>query len=161
GAQLVVQGRVHGVAKAAAYQEMKRELMGPVLDSFTHLRREADVVLVEGAGSAAEINLRTNDIANMGFARAADVPVVLIGDIERGGGRGRPVGTRAVTRRGAAALGRGFLINKFRGDPGLFAGGMAAIAEATGWQPLGLVPFFPDACLLPAEDALALNRAPP
>src|SRR5262249_22716873 len=85
GAQLVVQGRVHGVAKAAAYQEMKRELMGPVLDSFTHLRREADVVLVEGAGSAAEINLRTNDIANMGFARAADVPVVLIGDIERGG----------------------------------------------------------------------------
>src|SRR6201998_1483751 len=85
GAQVVVQGRVYAVAKAAAYQQMKPELMRFVLDSFQHLKREADIVLVEGAGSAAEVNLRANDIANMGFARAADVPVVLIGDIDRRG----------------------------------------------------------------------------
>jgi len=161
GAQVVVQGRVHGVAKAAAYQQMKAGLMGFVLDSFTRLKQEADVVLVEGAGSAAEINLRRNDIANMGFARAADVPVVLIGDIDRGGVIASLVGTKAVIEPGDAALIRGFLVNKFRGDPVLFASGMEAIAHATGWQPLGLIPFFPDARLLPAEDALALERALP
>ncbi len=161
GAQVVVQGRVHGVAKAAAYQQMKPGLMSFVLDSFTRLKQEADVVLVEGAGSAAEINLRRNDIANMGFARAADVPVVLIGDIDRGGVIASLVGTKAVIEPGDAALVRGFLVNKFRGDPALFASGMAAIAEATGWRALGLVPFFPDARLLPAEDALALDRALP
>ena len=161
GAQVVVQGRVHGVAKAAAYQQMKAGLMGFVLDSFTRLKQEADVVLVEGAGSAAEINLRRNDIANMGFARAADVPVVLIGDIDRGGVIASLVGTKAVIEPGDAALIRGFLVNKFRGDPVLFASGMEAIAHATGWQPLGLIPFFPDARLLPAEDALALDRALP
>jgi adenosylcobyric acid synthase len=161
GAQVVVQGRVHGVAKAAAYQQMKPGLMCSVLDSFTRLKREADVVLVEGAGSAAEINLRANDIANMGFARAADVPVVLIGDIDRGGVIASLVGTKAVIEPDDAALVRGFLVNKFRGDPALFASGMAAITHATGWPPLGLVPFFPDARLLPAEDALALDRALP
>jgi len=161
GAQIVVQGRVHSVAKAAAYQHMKPELMGFVLDSFSRLKREADVVLVEGAGSAAEINLRANDIANMGFARAADVPVVLIGDIDRGGVIASLVGTKAVIEPGDAALVRGFLVNKFRGDPALFASGMEMIAQATGWPPLGLIPFFPDARLLPAEDALALDRALP
>jgi adenosylcobyric acid synthase len=161
GAQVVVQGGVHGVAKAAAYQQMKPGLMSFVLDSFTRLKQEADVVLVEGAGSAAEINLRRNDIANMGFARAADVPVVLIGDIDRGGVIASLVGTKAVIEPDDAALVRGFLVNKFRGDPALFASGMAAIEHATGWQPLGLVPFFPDARLLPAEDALALDRALP
>jgi adenosylcobyric acid synthase len=161
GAQVIVQGRVHGVAKAAAYQQMKPELMSFVLDSFARLKREADVVLIEGAGSAAEINLRRNDIANMGFARAADVPVVLIGDIDRGGVIASIVGTKAVIEPDDAALVRGFLVNKFRGDPALFASGMEAIADATGWQPLGLVPFFPEARLLPAEDALALDRALP
>jgi adenosylcobyric acid synthase len=161
GAQVVVQGRVYCIAKAAAYQRMKPELMGFVLDSFNRLKQEADVVLVEGAGSAGEINLRANDIANMGFARTADVPVVLIGDIDRGGVIASLVGTKAVIEPGDAALVRGFLVNKFRGDPALFASGMAAIAGATGWQPLGLVPFFPDASLLPAEDALGLDRATP
>jgi len=161
GAQVVVQGRVHGVAKAAAYQQMKPGLMSFVLDSFTRLKQEADVVLVEGAGSAAEINLRRNDIANMGFARAADVPVVLIGDIDRGGVIASLVGTKVVIEPDDAALVRGFLVNKFRGDPALFASGMAAIADATGWHALGLIPFFPDARLLPAEDALALDRAMP
>src|SRR5215468_4815293 len=140
---------------------MKPKLMSFVLESFGCLRCEADVVLVEGAGSAAEVNLRANDIANMGFARTAEVPVVLIGDIDRGGVIASLVGTKAVIEPQDAALVRGFLVNKFRGDAALFASGMAAIADATGWQPLGLIPFFPDAHLLPAEDALALDRAFP
>src|ERR1700726_1493620 len=161
GAQIVVQGRVRGAAKAAAFQCIKADLMPYVLDSFAHLRREADLVLVEGAGSASEVNLRPNDIANMGFARAAGVPVVLIGDIDRGGVIASLVGTKAVIDPDDAALIRGFLVNKFRGDPDLFASGMATIAHATGWEPLGLIPFFPDARLLPAEDALALDRVSP
>ena len=161
GAQVVVQGRVHGAAKAAAYQQMKPELMRFVLDSFARLQAEADIVLVEGAGSASEVNLRANDIANMGFARAAGVPVVLIGDIDRGGVIASLVGTKAVIDPDDAALVRGFLVNKFRGDPALFASGMATIAHATGWQPLGLIPFFAEARLLPAEDALGLDRTSP
>ncbi len=161
GAQLVVQGRVYGRATAAEYQLVKHELMPFVLDSFARLKEAADIVLVEGAGSASEINLRGNDIANMGFARAADVPVVLIGDIDRGGVIASLVGTKAVIEAEDAALIKGFLVNKFRGDPKLFASGMTLIAAATGWQPLGLVPFFPEARLLPAEDALALSAARP
>ena len=159
GAQIVVQGRVHGTAKAVAYQHLKPDLMPFVLDSYGRLKREADIVLVEGAGSASEVNLRANDIANMGFARAADVPVVLIGDIDRGGVIASLVGTKVVIDASDAAMILGFLVNKFRGDPTLFADGMATIARATGWEPLGLVPFFPDARLLPAEDALALDAA--
>src|SRR5580704_14759148 len=96
GAQIVVQGKVFGNAKAAEYQEIKRDLLPRVLDSYARLKAEADIVLVEGAGSASEINLRANDIANMGFARAADVPVVLIGDIDRGGVIASLAGTKAV-----------------------------------------------------------------
>ena len=161
GAQIVVQGKVYGSAKAAAYQHIKRDLLPFVLDSFERLRGEADLVLIEGAGSAAEINLRANDIANMGFARAADVPVVLIGDIDRGGVIASLIGTKAVIAPEDAALIAGFIVNKFRGDPALFADGMARIATATGWQALGLVPHFADAQLLPAEDALALERSRP
>jgi adenosylcobyric acid synthase len=161
GAQIVVQGRVLGSAKAAAYQHMKADLLPLVLNSFTRLRSEADIVLVEGAGSAAEVNLRNNDIANMGFARAAKVPVVLIGDIDRGGVIASLVGTKAVIAPEDAALIRGFIVNKFRGDPVLFAGGMERIAQQTGWEALGLVPFFPPACMLPAEDALALEQNAP
>ena len=161
GAQIVVQGRVYGRASAAEYQRLKPELMAFVLDSFAKLKGEADIVLVEGAGSASEINLRANDIANMGFARAADVPVVLIGDIDRGGVIASLVGTKAVIEAEDAALIVGFLVNKFRGDPALFANGMALIAAATGWEVIGLVPFFPGARLLPAEDALALDAARP
>ncbi len=161
GAQIVVQGRVRGTAKASAYQRMKPDLMPYVLDSFTRLTNAADVVLVEGAGSASEVNLRTNDIANMGFARAADIPVVLIGDIDRGGVIASLVGTKMVLAADDAALIRGFLVNKFRGDPALFADGMATIARATGWRSLGLIPFFSDAWRLPAEDALALDHARP
>jgi adenosylcobyric acid synthase len=159
GAQVVVHGRVHGTAKAAAYQATKASLMPFVLESFERLKGEADIVLVEGAGSASEVNLRANDIANMGFARRADVPVVLIGDIDRGGVIASLVGTKAVIDPGDAALVRAFIVNKFRGDPALFADGMRMIAQATGWEALGLVPFFAEARLLPAEDSLALERA--
>ncbi len=161
GAQIVVQGRMQGAARAAAYQTMKPELLPFVLDSFRRLTGEADIVLVEGAGSASEVNLRLNDIANMGFARAADVPVVLIGDIDRGGVIASLVGTKSVIAPVDASLVRGFLVNKFRGDPSLFADGMATIERRTGWPALGLIPFFGDAHLLPAEDALALERTPP
>ena len=162
GAQVVVQGKMyaHGT-KAADYQQMKKSLLPFVRDSFARLSGEADIVLVEGAGSASEINLRDNDIANMGFARAADVPVVLIGDIDRGGVIASLVGTKAVIAPEDAAQVCGFIVNKFRGDPALFAAGMTRIAQLTGWQALGLVPHFPDAHLLPAEDALALEQNRP
>jgi len=161
GAQIIVQGRVYGKAKAADYQKLKPELMGFVQESFARLKGEADIVLVEGAGSASEVNLRANDIANMGFARAAHVPVVLIGDIDRGGVIASLVGTKAVLDAEDAALIVGFLVNKFRGDPTLFHHGMALVAAATGWEELGLIPFFPEARALPAEDALALDGARP
>lgn len=161
GAQVVVQGRVEGSASARDWQSRKAALLPRVLDSFRHLGAEADLVLVEGAGSASEINLRAGDIANMGFARAANVPVVLIGDIDRGGVIASLVGTRAVLDPADAALVGGFIVNRFRGDPALFSEGMAMIAARTGWAPLGLVPHFPDAARLPAEDALALSREAP
>ncbi len=158
GSQIVVQGKVRGSANARDYQTLKPELMGAVLDSFERLRSEADLVLVEGAGSAAEINLRANDIANMGFARAADVPVVVLGDIDRGGVIAQIVGTQAVIAPEDAALVVGFMVNRFRGDPSLFEAGLTAIAERSGWPSLGLIPWFPDAARLPAEDALALDQ---
>ena len=157
GAQIVVQGRVYGTTKAADYQKLKPELMRFVLESYARLKAEADIVLVEGAGSASEVNLRVNDIANMGFARAADVPVVLIGDIDRGGVIASLVGTKAVIDPADADMIVGFIVNRFRGDPSLFDDGMTTIARHTGWRALGLVPFFDAAHRLPAEDALGLG----
>ncbi len=157
GAQVVVQGKIVGNAKAADYQHMKAGLMPRVLDSFEHLKQLADLVLVEGAGSASEINLRANDIANMGFARAADAPVILIGDIDRGGVIASLVGTKAVLDADDAAMIEGFIVNRFRGDPALFSDGMRMIAEKTGWSSIGLLPHFSDAAKLPAEDALGLS----
>jgi adenosylcobyric acid synthase len=159
GSQIVIQGRMFGHAKARDYQLLKPKMMELVLESFGKLRGEADLMLVEGAGSPAEINLRQGDIANMGFARAAEVPVVLIGDIDRGGVIAQIVGTKAVLDPADAACIRGFLVNKFRGDPSLFDAGMRAIEIHTGWRGLGLVPWFPAAARLPAEDAVALRKA--
>jgi adenosylcobyric acid synthase len=160
GAQVVVQGRVVGNARARDYQKMKPGLLGAVLESFGRLAAEADLVLVEGAGSASEVNLRAADIANMGFARAAGVPVVLIGDIDRGGVIASLVGTHAVLPPEDAAHIVGFVVNRFRGDPTLFADGMRLISERTGWQAIGLVPWFEAAQRLPAEDALGLAGQP-
>src|SRR3954471_4421172 len=158
GAQIVVQGKVYGTADAVAYLSLKPKLLPYVLDSFARLKDEADLILVEGAGSASEVNLRRHDIANLGFARAAGVPVVIIGDIDRGGVIASLVGTKAVIDPGDAALVEAFIINKFRGDRSLFMAGKEAIAAATGWPALGLVPYFDESRHLPAEDALALDR---
>lgn len=158
GSQIIVQGKVQGTAKARDYQALKPKLLEAVLQSFSLLKAEADLVLIEGAGSAAEVNLRANDIANMGFARAADVPVVLLGDIDRGGVIAQIVGTRAVIDEADAALVQGFMVNRFRGDASLFEDGMRLIAEKSGWKSFGLIPHFHDAFRLPAEDAVALDR---
>ena len=160
GSQIVVQGRVVGTAKAREYQARKPQLMAYVLDSYAKLREQCDIVLVEGAGSASEVNLRANDIANMGFARAANVPVVLIGDIDRGGVIASLCGTAAVVDPEDGKLIAGFIVNKMRGDPSLFASGMDFIAGRTGWAPIGLVPHFRDAHRLPAEDVYGLEASP-
>jgi adenosylcobyric acid synthase len=157
GSQVVVQGRRLATVRARDYAAMKPRLMQPVLDSFARLRARHDLVLVEGAGSPAEVNLRAGDIANMGFARAAGVPVVLAGDIDRGGVIAQIVGTQAVLDPLDAALVRGFLVNKFRGDPSLFDDGYRLIAARTGWRGLGVLPWFADAHRLPAEDALDIR----
>ncbi|MBB4285380.1 cobyric acid synthase [Roseospira goensis] len=161
GSQVVVQGRVWGNADARAYSGLKPDLMPAVLDSFNRLRAEADVVVVEGAGSASEVNLRAGDIANMGFARATDTPVVLVGDIDRGGVIASLVGTWALLPDAERALVRGYVINKFRGDPTLFTPAIDIIAARAGGLPcLGVVPWFERARDLPAEDAVALEAPP-
>jgi adenosylcobyric acid synthase len=159
GAQIIVQGKRWGTLQAKNYLDKKAALLPAVMDSFTQLARDADIVLVEGAGSPAEINLRAGDIANMGFAAAADVPVVLVGDIDRGGVIASLAGTHLVLEPDERARIRGFIINKFRGDIGLFDQGLAAVTRLTGWPSLGVVPWLPQAAWLPAEDAVDLDRA--
>ncbi|MCA1454950.1 cobyric acid synthase [Bradyrhizobium sp. BRP22] len=159
GAQVIVQGKRRSTLRAADYLGKKAALLPAVLDSFAHLAQAADIVLVEGAGSPAEINLRAGDIANMGFATAAAVPVVLLGDIDPGGVIASLVGTHAVLEAEERARIRGFLINKFRGDPRLFDQGLEAVTHLTNWPSLGVVPWLPQAAWLPAEDAIDLDRA--
>ncbi len=160
GAQVVVRGRVRGTAAAAEYHRLKPELLPAVLESYRRLADDADLMIVEGAGSAAEVNLRAADIANMGFAEAADVPVVLVADIERGGVLASIVGTHALLPPSERARLKGHIVNKFRGDPALFAPALAIIHERTGLPGLGVVPWFEAAALLPAEDAASLRAAP-
>jgi adenosylcobyric acid synthase len=159
GAQVVVQGRRVATLRARDYAKMKPSLMPAVLESFERLKAQADLVLVEGAGSPAEVNLRANDIANMGFARRADLPVVIVGDIDRGGVIAQLVGIRSVIDPDDAAMIAGFIINKFRGDPTLFDDGYKLIETRTGWRGFGVLPYFPRATELPAEDALGLSDA--
>jgi adenosylcobyric acid synthase len=158
GAQVVVEGRVFGTARAGDYHALKPQLLPRVLASFERLAAAADIVLVEGAGSPAEVNLRAGDIANMGFAEAADVPVVLVGDIERGGVIAAIAGTYALLEPGERARLKGYIVNKFRGDPRLFADALGILRERTGLACLGIVPFFPAARDLPAEDSVALDH---
>ncbi|MEM1276957.1 MAG: cobyric acid synthase, partial [Pseudomonadota bacterium] len=153
GAQVILQGKRLTHATARDYAKLKPRLMKGVLDSFRRMTEEADLVLVEGAGSPAEINLRAGDIANMGFAEATGLPVILVGDIDRGGVIAQVVGTKAVLAPSDAALIKGFVINKFRGDVSLFDDGFALIEEHTGWRGFGTIPWFSDAHKLPAEDA--------
>jgi adenosylcobyric acid synthase len=157
-AQIVVSGRVHGPASARDYRALAPSLLPVVLAAFGRLAAAADLVLVEGAGSPAEVNLRAGDIANMGFAEAADVPVALIGDIERGGVIAQLVGTHALLSAGERTRLVGYIVNKFRGDITLFDGGITTIGVRTGLECFGVVPYFADAALLPAEDSMALRR---
>jgi adenosylcobyric acid synthase len=157
GAQVVVQGRVFATCNARDYAKLKPELMPYALESFEQLSRHADLVLTEGAGSPAEVNLRQHDIANMGFAEAADLPVVLVGDVDRGGVIAALVGTHALLEPAERARLKGYLINKFRGDPTLFDEAHPVIAARTGMHGYGVVPWFDHAHRLPAEDILGLE----
>ncbi len=159
GAQIVLQGQVFGRAEAQTYQERKQELFARVVESFDHMKAEADLVLVEGAGSPAEVNLRATDIANMGFALPTQTPVALVGDINRGGVIAAVVGTHALLPAEERALIKGVIINQFRGDVRLFDGGLKTITEVTGWQSFGVVPFLRSVRDLPAEDAVVLEGA--
>ncbi len=157
GAQVIVQGHRLATVKARDYGRMKAELLPRVLESFQRLSQGRDLILVEGAGSPAEVNLRKGDIANMGFAVAAGVPVILVGDIDRGGVIAQLVGTHVVLPDEDRGMIRAFAINKFRGDPTLFNEGMQIIADRTGWAPLGILPWFSDAWRLPAEDIMDIR----
>ena len=157
-AQIVVHGKAATAMDAAKYMAHRSELMAPVMQSFERLAAKHDLILIEGAGSPAEINLRDRDIANMGFAQKAGVPVCLIGDIEKGGVIASLVGTQAVIAPEDAAMIRGFLVNKFRGDPRLFDDGVTAIEQRTGWPCLGVIPWLSSSARLPAEDAVVLDR---
>ncbi|MCK0148864.1 cobyric acid synthase [Marivita sp. S6314] len=157
GSQVVVQGKVKGWLEARNFREDRGALMDVVLDSYHTLARTADLILIEGAGSPAEVNLRRGDIANMGFACAANVPVILAGDIDRGGVIAQIVGTQAVMTAQDNDRIAGFLINKFRGDVSLFEDGYTAIEAHTGWPGFGVLPWFDAAHLLPAEDAVDLS----
>jgi adenosylcobyric acid synthase len=160
GSQVVVQGRRIATVKAREYAKLKPTLMVSVLESFKRLKSQYDLVIVEGAGSPAEINLRVGDIANMGFAEAANVPVILCGDIDRGGVIAQVVGTQSVMDSDDNGRVVGFMINKFRGDPSLFDDGYQMISDHTGWRGFGVVPWFKDAWRLPAEDALDISSGP-
>lgn len=157
GAQVIVQGQRLTTLKARDYAKLKPTLLPKVLESFNRLRAAVDLVIVEGAGSPAEVNLRDGDIANMGFAAAADVPVILAGDIDRGGVIAQLVGTHVILPPEDRALIKGFLVNKFRGDIGLFDGGRQEIRRRTDWQDFGVLPWFPDAAKLPAEDVMDIT----
>jgi adenosylcobyric acid synthase len=159
GAQVIVQGRRTVTQSARDFFKERGKYMPAILDSFASLAREADLVIVEGAGSPAEVNLRQGDLANMGFAEAANVPVLLIGDIHRGGVIASLVGTREILEPADAGRIKGFIINNFHGDPELFSEGVAFTTARTGWPCLGVVPHFPGAQRLPAEDAVALETA--
>jgi len=158
--QVIVMGAPYGNADARSYQAMKAELRPLVEAALRDLRARYDVVVCEGAGSPAEINLRTGDLANMGLARAANLPVLVVGDIDRGGVFASLLGTLALLEPADQALVAGYVINKFRGDPSILAPGLEDLRTRTGRPVLGVLPFVED-LWLDAEDSLALEaRAP-
>ena len=158
GSQVIVQGKVFATCKARDYYQLKPKLLPLVLESFEKLSTDADIVLVEGAGSPAEVNLRAGDIANMGFAMAANVPVVLIADVDRGGVLASLVGTYELLLDEERALLKGYIINKFRGDINLFTPALDIVKERTQLSSFGVLPWFDGAHHLPAEDAVALEK---
>jgi adenosylcobyric acid synthase len=152
--QVVLLGQAVGTVSAMSYREHKAALMDVVLDTLAGLRAEFDVVVCEGAGSPTEINLRATDIANMGLARAAGLPVIVVGDIDRGGVFASMFGTLALLSPEDQALVAGFVVNKFRGDPALLTPGLAMLTRLTGRPVLGTVPYV-EGLWLDAEDSLS------
>ena len=157
GAQVIIQGHRQESMTARQYFRSRMKYMGAVLDSFHKVASRADIVLVEGAGSPGEINLRDGDLANMGFAEAADLPAILIGDIHRGGVIASIAGTFDILPENDRDRLKAFLINKFHGDPELFSEGRTFLETRTGTPCVGIVPHFEAARRLPAEDAVALE----
>ncbi len=159
GAQIIVQGKKTASCKARDYAKLKPALMPAVLDSFAITSLDADLVIAEGAGSPAEVNLRKNDIANLGFAMAAGIPALIIGDIDRGGVIAALTGTHTLLDNAENQHIKGFIINKFRGDASLFDDALAIISHHTNWPATGIVPWFEAAANLPAEDTLDLQNS--
>ena len=157
GAQVIIQGHRQESMTARQYFRSRMKYMGAVLDSFHKVASRADIVLVEGAGSPGEINLRDGDLANMGFAEASDLPAILIGDIHRGGVIASIAGTFDILPENDRDRLKAFLINKFHGDPELFSEGRTFLETRTGTPCVGIVPHFEAARRLPAEDAVALE----
>jgi adenosylcobyric acid synthase len=157
--QLVVLGRPVAEVDALSYRRHKAGLADIAMDCLADLRRRFDVVICEGAGSPAEINLRDTDIANMGLARAADLPVVVVGDIDRGGVFAAMFGTIALLDAADQALIAGWVVNKFRGDPRLLAPGLRQLEALTGRPVYGVLPWTPN-LWLDAEDSLDLASFP-
>jgi adenosylcobyric acid synthase len=158
GAQLIVRGRMAGTLDASAHGRDKRALLDVAVESYRRLSQDSQLMIVEGAGSPAETNLRSNDIANMGLAQALGLPVVLVGDIDRGHVIASLVGAHVVLDPADRAMIRGFIINKFRGNGRLFDEGLRRISDLTGWRSIGVVPWLPAASRLPSEDGVQLER---
>jgi adenosylcobyric acid synthase len=158
GAQVVVQGQRIATLKARDFFRERPKYMPAILESFRLLAETCDLILVEGAGSPAEVNLRDGDLANLGFASAANIPALLIGDIHRGGVIASIIGTFAVISEADRAHIKGFIINKFHGDPQLFDEGRLYLESHTKTSCLGVIPHFPEASNLPAEDAVTLEH---
>jgi adenosylcobyric acid synthase len=156
--QVVLRGRPIGEVSALSYRALKAELFSAVLDCFADLRARFDVVICEGAGSPAEINLRATDIANMGLATALSLPVVVVGDIDRGGVFASMFGTLALLSASDQSLISGFIVNKFRGEPSLLDPGLSMLAQVTGRPVLGVLPWVPD-LWLDTEDSLSIPAA--
>lgn len=152
-AQVIIHGRAVADLDARAYHDYKRVAMAAVLESWQRLRREFDCIVVEGAGSPAEVNLRDRDIANMGFAEAVDIPVILIGDIDRGGVLAHLSGTLDLLSASEHERVKGLVINRFRGDIGLLQPGLNWLEGHTGKPVLGVLPYL-HGLFLDAEDAL-------
>jgi adenosylcobyric acid synthase len=158
GAQLIVRGRMVGTLDAGAYGKDRRGLLDVAVESYRRLQPDARLMIVEGAGSPAETNLRRHDIANMGLAAALDLPVVLVGDINRGHVIASLVGAHVVLDAADRARIRGFIVNKFRGNTQLFEDGVRRIAYQTGWPSMGVVPWLKAASRLPSEDGMQLEE---
>ncbi|MGB9141994.1 MAG: cobyric acid synthase [Aestuariivirga sp.] len=157
GAQVIVQGKRAATMTARDFFKNRRQFMPTIVESFQKLSKQADLIIVEGAGSPAEVNLRDGDLANMGFAKAVDIPAFLVGDIHRGGVIASIVGTLAVLDKDDQQRLKGFIINKFHGDVKLFEDGKTYLENMTKLPCLGIIPHFPKARNLPAEDAVALE----